>query len=106
MESASGGLPGWIQNFVISLVQREELNIMMLSRFEAQKLGAVMPSPAMLQVKSTSQRTDDFSMKMNSENVSTDSEGPSPRTRELRRISTSIVGFSPQIIRLKYRRYS
>lgn len=71
MESASGGLPGWIQNFVISLVQREELSIMMLSRFEAQKLGAVMPSPAMLQVKSTSQHTDDFSMKMNSENVST-----------------------------------
>ncbi|CAB3231781.1 unnamed protein product [Arctia plantaginis] len=67
MESASGGLPGWIQNFVISLVQREELSIVMLTRFEAQKLGAVMPSPVMLQVKSTSQHTDDYSMKGNSE---------------------------------------
>lgn len=104
MESASGGLPGWIQNFVISLVQREELSIMMLSRFEVQKLGAVMPSPAMLQVKSTCQHTDDFSMKMNSENVSTVIQTLRDRLHE--RENFLRVGFSPQIIRLQYRRYS
>ncbi|KAL0869690.1 hypothetical protein ABMA27_005935 [Loxostege sticticalis] len=49
VESASGGMPGWIQNFVISLVQRGVLSVVTVSRSEAIESGAVIPSPALLQ---------------------------------------------------------
>ncbi|CAH0401382.1 unnamed protein product [Chilo suppressalis] len=49
IESASGGMPGWIQNFVISLVQRGVLTVVTVLRSEAKESGAVMPSPALLQ---------------------------------------------------------
>lgn len=49
IESASGGMPGWIQNFVISLVQRGTLTVVTVSRYEAQASGAIMPSPTLLQ---------------------------------------------------------
>nr|XP_049701323.1 adenylate cyclase type 10 [Helicoverpa armigera] len=49
IESASGGLPGWIQNFLIALVQRGALTIVTLSRHEAQKKpGTVMPAISLL----------------------------------------------------------
>uniref|UniRef100_A0A2A4J100 Guanylate cyclase domain-containing protein n=1 Tax=Heliothis virescens TaxID=7102 RepID=A0A2A4J100_HELVI len=49
IESASGGLPGWIQNFLIALVQRGALTIVTQSRHEAQKkLGTVMPAMTLL----------------------------------------------------------
>ncbi|XP_026320727.1 adenylate cyclase type 10-like [Hyposmocoma kahamanoa] len=48
IESASGGLPGWVQNFVISLIQRLQLTVVTVSRSEAMESGAVMPSPALL----------------------------------------------------------
>ncbi|XP_063831003.1 uncharacterized protein LOC135080250 [Ostrinia nubilalis] len=50
IESASGGMPGWIQNFVISLVQRGVLSVVTVPREEALESGAVMPSPALLQI--------------------------------------------------------
>ncbi|XP_053615027.1 adenylate cyclase type 10-like [Plodia interpunctella] len=53
IECASGGVPGWIQNFLISLVQRGVLSIVTVSRSEAVELGAIMPPPQLLQ------RTDD-----------------------------------------------
>lgn len=49
IESASGGMPGWIQNFVISLVQRGALTIVTLPRSEAQKKpGVVMPAQTLI----------------------------------------------------------
>ncbi|XP_060805393.1 adenylate cyclase type 10 isoform X1 [Amyelois transitella] len=53
IECASGGIPGWIQNFLISLVQRGVLSIVTVSRSEAVDSGAIMPPPQLLQ------RTDD-----------------------------------------------
>ncbi|XP_026743294.1 adenylate cyclase type 10-like [Trichoplusia ni] len=50
IESASGGMPGWIQNFVISLVQRGALTIITTSRQEVQKMpGLIIPTPGLLQ---------------------------------------------------------
>ncbi|XP_037295199.1 adenylate cyclase type 10 isoform X2 [Manduca sexta] len=49
IESASGGMPGWIQNFVISLVQHGALSVVTVSRNEAIESRAVMPSLALLQ---------------------------------------------------------
>ncbi|CAH2042556.1 unnamed protein product, partial [Iphiclides podalirius] len=49
IESASDGMPGWIQNFVISLVQRGGLTIVSVTRSEAQECGAVIPSLPLLQ---------------------------------------------------------
>lgn len=48
VESASGGLPGWVQNFVISLIQRLQLTVVRVPRSEAVEAGAIMPSPALL----------------------------------------------------------
>lgn len=41
-------MPGWIQNFVISLVQRGALSIVTVTREEAIDLGAVVPSSTLL----------------------------------------------------------
>ncbi|KAJ2948305.1 hypothetical protein O0L34_g7542 [Tuta absoluta] len=49
LESASGGLPGWIQNFVISLMQRGELTVVTVPRSEAVEAGAVLPLRSFLQ---------------------------------------------------------
>ncbi|XP_013163022.1 PREDICTED: adenylate cyclase type 10-like isoform X2 [Papilio xuthus] len=49
IESASNGMPGWIQNFVISLVQSGDLTIATVTRSEARETGAVMPSISLLQ---------------------------------------------------------
>ncbi|KPJ12489.1 Adenylate cyclase type 10 [Papilio machaon] len=49
IESASNGMPGWIQNFVISLVQSGDLTIATVTRTEASECGAVMPSISLLQ---------------------------------------------------------
>ncbi|XP_022816749.1 adenylate cyclase type 10-like [Spodoptera litura] len=50
IESASGGSPGWIQNFLIALVQRGALTIVTMTRQEAQKKpGLVMPASTLLQ---------------------------------------------------------
>ncbi|XP_075981642.1 adenylate cyclase type 10-like [Anticarsia gemmatalis] len=49
IESASQGLPGWIQNFVISLVQQGALTMATVSRTEAVKTGAVLPHPTLLE---------------------------------------------------------
>nr|XP_037873495.1 adenylate cyclase type 10 isoform X1 [Bombyx mori] len=48
IETASAGMPGWIQNFVISLVQRGALSIVTVTREEAIDLGAVVPSSTLL----------------------------------------------------------
>ncbi|KAJ8717345.1 hypothetical protein PYW08_005744 [Mythimna loreyi] len=49
IESASSGLPGWIQNFLIALVQRGALTIITLTRIEAaERPGIVMPALPML----------------------------------------------------------
>lgn len=50
IESASGGMPGWIQNFVISLVQCGALTVVTIPRCDALAAGAVMPSPGLLQL--------------------------------------------------------
>ncbi|OWR40760.1 RNA recognition motif protein [Danaus plexippus plexippus] len=60
IESASEGLPGWIQNFVISLVQRGQLTMMTMSRSEALEMGAVTPSPALLETDTTSTSFEDI----------------------------------------------
>lgn len=49
IESASNGMPGWIQNFVISLVQSGDLTIATVTRSEARECGAVIPSMSLLQ---------------------------------------------------------
>ncbi|XP_059059672.1 adenylate cyclase type 10-like [Achroia grisella] len=49
IESASGGMPGWIQNFVISLIQRGVLTVVTVPRAEAVESGAIIPSPTLLQ---------------------------------------------------------
>ncbi|KAJ0174028.1 hypothetical protein K1T71_010174 [Dendrolimus kikuchii] len=49
IESASGGSPGWIQNFVISLVQRGALSVVTVTRSEALAAGAIIPLPTLLQ---------------------------------------------------------
>ncbi|CAG9563860.1 unnamed protein product [Danaus chrysippus] len=60
IESASEGLPGWIQNFVISLVQRGQLTMMTMSRSEALEMGAVTPSPALLETDTTNTSFEDI----------------------------------------------
>ncbi|CAH0695976.1 unnamed protein product [Spodoptera exigua] len=50
IESASGGSPGWIQNFLIALVQRGALIIVTMTRQEVQKKpGLVLPASSLLQ---------------------------------------------------------
>ncbi|KAI8419937.1 hypothetical protein MSG28_008555 [Choristoneura fumiferana] len=50
IQSASDGMPGWIQNFVISLVQRGALSVVTVTQPEALQAGAVMPPPSLLNV--------------------------------------------------------
>lgn len=43
-------MPGWIQNFVISLVQRGVLSVVTVTQAEALRGGVVMPPPSLLNV--------------------------------------------------------
>ncbi|XP_047503543.1 adenylate cyclase type 10-like isoform X2 [Pieris napi] len=48
IESASDGLPGWIQNFLICLVQREQLTMVTVPRTQALDTGALTPPTSLL----------------------------------------------------------
>ncbi|XP_045486493.1 adenylate cyclase type 10-like [Pieris rapae] len=48
IESASDGLPGWIQNFLICLVQREQLTMVTVPRTQALDTGALTPPTFLL----------------------------------------------------------
>ncbi|XP_061721074.1 uncharacterized protein LOC133527896 [Cydia pomonella] len=48
IQSASNGVPGWIQDFIISLVQRGDLTVETTTRAKALEQGAVMPTPSLL----------------------------------------------------------
>ncbi|XP_045502162.1 adenylate cyclase type 10-like [Colias croceus] len=48
IESASDGLPGWIQNFLICLVQREQLTMVTVPRSQALDIGALIPPSTLL----------------------------------------------------------
>ncbi|CAK1552980.1 unnamed protein product [Leptosia nina] len=48
IESASDGLPGWIQNFLICLVQREQLTMVTVPRSQALDTGALIPPMSLI----------------------------------------------------------
>ncbi|XP_063626702.1 adenylate cyclase type 10-like isoform X2 [Cydia splendana] len=48
IQSASNGVPGWIQDLVISLVQQGDLSVETTTRAKALEHGAVMPTPSLL----------------------------------------------------------
>ncbi|XP_047997302.1 adenylate cyclase type 10-like [Leguminivora glycinivorella] len=48
IQSASNGISGWIQDFIISLVQQGDLTVETTTRDKAMKQGAVMPERSLL----------------------------------------------------------
>ncbi|CAG4947636.1 unnamed protein product [Colias eurytheme] len=55
IESASDGLPGWIQNFLICLVQREQLTMVTVPRSQALDIGALIPPSTLLKKSENTQ---------------------------------------------------
>ncbi|XP_063366870.1 adenylate cyclase type 10-like [Cydia amplana] len=48
IQSACNGVPGWIQDFIISLVQQGDLTVETTTRAKALEQRAVMPTPSLL----------------------------------------------------------
>lgn len=89
IECASGGLPGWIQNFVISLIQRSQLTVVTVPRSEAVESGAIMPSSTLLTIIDNAQEDEPFSYKPETKHsfqVSRNSKDYFPRSCRLMNI--------------------